>query len=211
MRTTAGSAISTARTAGSATLPPGLVLAKVVVEVSAVPMMKRHTSPNAGSKRENQRARGVNVDGEPVYPDLYICSILPLVIDEKPCLFHTSYHIYTEIRTSSKVGCTSRKCLSPRPLKWITSSRRGGGGRGVEWGRLRRPRPVHLLASFPPPILGDASVPPFSTPRPPLRTWLTYNAALFQTHNPFQLSLHFALTTGSSAYALSEYPVKSTD
>src|SRR2546428_1850422 len=85
MRTTAGSAIATARTTGSATLPPGLPLAKaVVVEVCTVPIIKRHTNPHTSSKRDDQRARCESV---PVYPDLYICSILPLVTSEKLCLY----------------------------------------------------------------------------------------------------------------------------
>src|SRR5436305_344687 len=104
MRTTAGSAISTARTTGSVTLPPGLPLAYVVDAVTVVLMIKRHANPITSITRKNQLAR---CDCVSVDPDLYIISNLPLVTEEKHSWkLNTSYHIQTRIRTISEIGCT---------------------------------------------------------------------------------------------------------
>src|SRR5947209_16901091 len=102
MRTTAGSAASTARTVGSATLPPGLplaLLAYVVAEVAIVPIIKRHTSPIKRHTSpitsiiwENQPGRFEHV---PVDTDLYIINVLPLITEEKPSLKSNTIISYT--------------------------------------------------------------------------------------------------------------------
>src|SRR5947209_9994208 len=140
MRTTAGSAISTARTTGSVTLPPGLPLAYVVDAVTVVLMIKRHANPITSITRKNQLAR---CDCVSVDPDLYIISNLPLVTEEKHSWkLNTSYHIQTRIRTISEIGCTVpftfvRNGLSGDMLFEMSPRKRlrtrRGGGR-VVWG-----------------------------------------------------------------------------
>src|SRR6266571_919521 len=108
IRTTAGFAISTARTTGSATLPPGMPSAYVVFAPATAPRIAmRHAIPTSISVRGNVSNQYHRL--AEICIDVFFCivSVLPLVLESESLQQH-----YTSYRHKMSTYRVNNSCRS---------------------------------------------------------------------------------------------------